>query len=62
MKKLTAEQVKKAINAGEIAPVYLFSGDDVFRKQALTKQIISQILKEIINITTPTKDYCIHKT
>ena len=51
MKKLTAEQVKKAINAGEVAPVYLFSGDDVFRKQTLTKQIISALKVDEFNLT-----------
>ncbi len=51
MKKLTADQIKKAINAGEIAPVYLFSGDDVFRKQALTKQIISALKVDEFNLT-----------
>ncbi len=51
MKKLTAEQVRKAISAGEVAPVYLFSGDDVFRKQALTKQIISALKVDEFNLT-----------
>ena len=51
MKKLTAEQLKKSISSGEFAPVYLFSGDDVFRKQEITKQIISTLKVDEFNLT-----------
>lgn len=51
MQKLTAEQLKKNITQGNIAPVYLFSGDDVFRKQAITKQIISALKVDEFNLT-----------
>ena len=51
MKKLTAEQLKKSIASGDIAPVYLFSGDDVFRKQEITKQIISALKIDEFNLT-----------
>ncbi|MBQ3934021.1 MAG: DNA polymerase III subunit delta [Elusimicrobiaceae bacterium] len=51
MKKLTAEQLKKSIASGEIAPVYLFSGDDLFRKQEITKQIISTLKTDEFNLT-----------
>ncbi len=51
MPKLTPEQLKKSIDKGEIAPVYLFSGDDVFRKQEITKQIISALKVDEFNLT-----------
>ena len=51
MQKLTAEQLKKSIASGEIAPVYLFSGDDLFRKQEITKQIISALKVDEFNLT-----------
>ena len=51
MKKLTAEQLKKSIVSGDIAPVYLFSGDDVFRKREITKQIIAALKVDEFNLT-----------
>ena len=51
MKKLTAEQLKKSISSGEIAPVYLFNGDDVFRKREMIKQIISALKVDEFNLT-----------
>ena len=52
MQKLTAEQLKKNLAANIIAPVYLFSGDDVFRKQAAAKQIISALKVDDFNLNT----------
>ena len=51
MQKLTAEQLKKNLAANIIAPVYLFSGDDVFRKKAAAKQIISALKVDDFNLT-----------
>lgn len=51
MKKLTAEQLKKSIVQGDIAPVYLFSGDDVFRKREIIKQIITALKVDEFNLT-----------
>ena len=51
MKKLTAEQLKKSIASGEFAPVYLFSGDDIFRKQEIVKKIISALKVDEFNLT-----------
>lgn len=51
MKKLTVEQLKKNLAAGAFAPVYLFTGDDVFRKQAAAKQIIKILNPGEFNLT-----------
>lgn len=51
MQKLTAEQLKKNIAQGNIAPVYLFSGDDVFRKRETIKQIIAALKVDEFNLT-----------
>ena len=51
MKKLTVEQLKKNLTAGTFAPVYLFTGDDVFRKQAAAKQIINVLNPGEFNLT-----------
>ncbi len=35
----------------QVAPVYLFSGDDVFRKKEITKKIISTLKIDEFNLT-----------
>lgn len=51
MKKFTAEQLNKNLASGLVAPVYLFTGDDVFRKQAAAKQIIKILNPGEFNLT-----------
>lgn len=51
MKKLTVEQLKKNLTAGTFAPVYLFTGDDVFRKRTAAKQIINVLNPGEFNLT-----------
>lgn len=51
MKKLTEEQLKKNLAARSFAPVYLFSGDDIFRKRAAAKQIIDILNPGEFNLT-----------
>ena len=51
MKKLTVDQLKKNLAAGTFAPVYLFTGDDVFRKRAAAKKIIEILNPGEFNLT-----------
>jgi len=51
MKKLTAAQLKKNLAAGDFAPVYLFTGEDVFRKKAAVKEIINILNPDDFNLT-----------
>lgn len=51
MKKFTVEQLKKNLADGVFAPVYLFTGDDVFRKHSAAKQIISALKVDDFNLT-----------
>ena len=51
MTKLTIDQLKKNIANMQVAPVYLFSGDDVFRKKEITKKIISTLKIDEFNLT-----------
>lgn len=48
--KLNTAQLKKNLKEGLIAPVYLFSGDDVFRKQETVKQIIAALKVDDFNL------------
>ena len=48
--KLTTAQLKKNLKEGLVAPVYLFSGDDVFRKQEAAKQIIAALKVDDFNL------------
>lgn len=49
--KLTPAQLKKNLKDGLISPVYIFSGDDVFRKQETVKQIISSLKVDEFNFS-----------
>ncbi len=48
--KLTTAQLSKNLKDGIIAPVYLFSGDDVFRKQETVKKIIAALKVDDFNL------------
>ena len=56
MAKSTAAKINQALAKGNIAPVYLFSGEDLFRKKELTDKIVAAVQPDDFNIYSSSAD------
>ncbi len=56
MPKLTAEKLQAEVSAQKIAPVYLLTGEDTYRKQELINQIRNVLAPDDFNFYTSSAD------
>ena len=56
MPKSTADKIAKALAKGSVSPVYLLTGEDLFRKKELTDQIIAAVQPDDFNLFSTTAD------
>lgn len=49
MAKSTADKITKSLEKAQISPVYLFTGEDLFRKKELTDKIIAAVQPDDFN-------------
>ena len=56
MAKSTAAKINQALAKGTIAPVYLFSGEDLFRKNELSDKITAAVHPDDFNIYSSTAE------
>lgn len=56
MAKSTAENICKALQKGTISPVYLLTGEDLFRKKELIDQITAAVQPDDFNIFSASAD------
>ena len=56
MAKSTADKINKALSKGTISPVYLFTGEDLFRKKELIDKITAAVHPDDFNIYASSAD------
>lgn len=56
MPKSTADKIAKSLEKGSVSPVYLLTGEDLFRKQEIIKQITAAVHPDDFNIYSSSAD------
>lgn len=56
MPKTTAAKISAALQKGSVSPVYLLTGEDLFRKQEIIKQITAAVHPDDFNIYSSSAD------
>ena len=56
MPKTTSAKISQSLSKGNISPVYVLTGEDLFRKQELIKKIMTAVQPDDFNIYSSSAD------